>query len=468
MSTEYSSDRLPGLFSEEELKTRIKMNDIDTVLVVFPDLAGSWKGKRMTGKFFLDDTVHHGIEACNYLIATDVEMHVLPGYTFANWQAGYGDMRCVPDMTTLREVPWLEKTALVICDILDEHNQPVEVSPRQILKRQLERAAKLGYAVKCGAELEFFLFKESFESAAAKGYRDLTPDSNTIQDYHILQTTKDEHIIRAIRNGMEGAGVPIECSKGEAGFAQHEINLRYAEALEMADRLAIYKNGAKEIAARAGRAITFMAKYTMDDVGSSCHIHSSIWDAASDKSVTADPDGSHGGNHGMSHSFRHYLAGMLATAREFAWMFAPTVNSYKRYQPGSWAPTAVAWGSDNRTCGLRLVGHGSGMRVETRIPGADANPYLAFAAVIAGGLHGIDKRLELEDPFVGNAYESTTVERIPWNIVEAIDLLEGSKAAKDAFGELAHDHMVTTAKHEWSYFNKTVTDWELRRNFERW
>ena len=464
MSTEYSRHLLPGQLEIEQLQSMVQLDEVDTVLVVFPDLAGSWKGKRMTGKFFMDDTVHHGIEACNYLIATDVEMNVLPGYTFANWQAGYGDMKCVPDMATLRIVPWLEKTALVICDLLDEHDMPVEVSPRQILKRQLARAAKLGFTVKCGAELEFFLFKESYEVAAAKGYRDLTPDSNTIQDYHILQTTKDEHLIRAIRNGMEGAGVPIECSKGEAGFAQHEINLRYAEALEMADRLTIYKNGAKEIAALAGRAITFMAKYSMNDVGSSCHVHSSIWDTATDHSVTADT----AGTYGMSVPFQSYLAGMLSTAREFSWLFAPTVNSYKRYQPGSWAPTAVAWGSDNRTCGLRLVGHGSGMRVETRIPGADANPYLAFAAVIAGGLHGIESGLTLEQPFIGNAYESTSVARIPWNIVEAIELLEGSQVAKDSFGALAHSHMVTTAKHEWSYFNKTVTDWELRRNFERW
>jgi glutamine synthetase len=464
MSTDYSSHRLPGLLEVEELKSMVDLDQIDTVLVVFPDLAGSWKGKRMTGRFFVADTLHHGIEACNYLIATDVEMNVLPGFRFANWQAGYGDMKCVPDLDTLRIVPWLEKTAMVICDLFDEHDLPVEVSPRQLLKRQLEKAARLGYTVKCGAELEFFLFKESYESAAAKGYRDLTPDSNTIQDYHILQTTKDEHLIRAIRNGMEGAGVPIECSKGEAGFAQHEINLRYAEALEMADRLTIYKNGAKEIAALAGRAITFMAKYSMADVGSSCHVHSSIWDSTGHTSITADGSGSHG----MSGVFRSYLAGMLSTAREFSLLFAPTVNSYKRYQPGSWAPTAVAWGSDNRTCGLRLVGHGAGMRVETRIPGADANPYLAFAGVIAGGLHGIEQGLTLEEPFVGNAYESTSVPRIPWNIVEAIDLLEGSQVAKAAFGELAHHHMVTSAKHEWSYFNKTVTDWELRRNFERW
>jgi glutamine synthetase len=464
MSTDHPAHAPRGLLNVEELTDAVAHGEIDTVLVVFPDLAGSWKGKRMTGHFFVDDTLHHGIEACNYLIATDVEMNVLPGYRFANWEAGYGDMRCVPDLPTMRRVPWLDKTALVICDIVDEHGAPVEVSPRQILKRQIEKAAARGYTVKAGAELEFFLFKESFEEAAAKGYRDLTPDSNTIQDYHILQTTKDEHIIRAIRNGMDEAGVPIECSKGEAGFAQHEINLRYAEALEMADRLAIYKNGAKEIAALAGRAITFMAKWTMADVGSSCHVHSSLWDPGSDRSIVAGE----GGPHGMSTTFSHYLAGNLATAQEFAWLFAPTVNSYKRYQPGSWAPTAVAWGTDNRTCGFRMVGHGQAMRVETRVPGADANPYLAFAGVIAGGLHGIEKSLPLEPAFVGNAYESKTVPRIPWNIVEAIDLFEGSAAAVAAFGQDVHHHLVTTAKHEWAQFNKAVTDWELRRNFERW
>ena len=448
--------------SLDDLRDGVDRNTIDTVLVVFPDLAGSWKGKRMTGRFFVDDTLDHGIEACNYLIATDVEMNVLPDYRFANWEAGYGDMRCVPDFDTLRMIPWLEKTALVICDLVDDSG-PISVSPRQILKRQLERAAAMGFTVKMGAELEFFLFRESFESAAAKGYANLTPDSNTIQDYHILQTTKDEHIIRAIRNGMEGAGVPIECSKGEAGFAQHEINLRYTDALEMADRLAIYKNGAKEIAALSGRAITFMAKYSMADVGSSCHIHSSLWTAEDDRPASPGD-----GPHHLSPAFASYLAGMVATARELSWMFAPTVNSYKRYQPGSWAPTAVAWGRDNRTCGLRLVGHGAGTRVESRIPGADANVYLAFAAVIAGGLHGIEDGLTLEAPFEGNAYESKEVPRIPWNIVEAIELLDQSAVAKAAFGDDVHHHLVTTARHEWSQFNKAVTDWELRRNFERW
>lgn len=462
MSTYQRDGERRGRLSVDEVREGVDLGEIDTVLVVFPDLAGSWKGKRMTGHFFVEDTLHHGIEACNYLIATDVEMNVLPGYRFANWDAGYGDMRCVPDLATLRRIPWLEKTALVICDLVDEHDVPIEVSPRQVLKRQLERAAKLGFTVKAGAELEFFLFRDSFEGAAAKGYRDLAPDSNTIQDYHILQTTKDEHLIRAIRNGMDAAGVPIECSKGEAGFGQHEINLRYAEALEMADRLAIYKNGAKEIAALAGRAITFMAKWSMDDVGSSCHVHSSIWDGETSRCAGTD------GPYGMSGAFASYVAGMVGTAQELSWLFAPTVNSYKRYQLGSWAPTAVAWGTDNRTCGLRVVGHGPGMRVESRVPGADANPYLAFAGVIAGGLHGIEHGLTLEAPFAGNAYESKDVPRIPWNIVEAIELLEASAVARNAFGDDVLHHFVTTARHEWMSFNKTVTDWELRRNFERW
>ena len=462
MSTYRRDAERRGRLSVDELREGVDLGEIDTVLVVFPDLAGSWKGKRMTGHFFVDDTLHHGIEACNYLIATDVEMNVLPNYRFANWEAGYGDMRCVPDLDTMRRVPWLEKTAMVIGDLVDEHDVPIEVSPRQILKRQLERAAKLGYTVMTGAELEFFLFRDSFEEAAAKGYRDLVPDSNTVQDYHILQTTKDEHLIRAIRNGMDAAGVPIECSKGEAGVGQHEINLRYAEALEMADRLAIYKNGTKEIAALGGRAVTFMAKWSMDDVGSSCHVHSSIWEGDASRCAGTD------GPYGMSAVFASYVAGMVATAREMSWLFAPTVNSYKRYQLGSWAPTAVAWGTDNRTCGLRVVGHGSGMRVESRIPGADANPYLAFAGVIAGGLHGIERGLALNAPFSGNAYESKDVPRIPWNIVEAIDLLEGSPVAQHAFGDDVLHHFVTTARHEWLSFNKTVTDWELRRNFERW
>ncbi len=448
----------------DQLKKMIGAGEIDTVLVAFPDLQGRLMGKRVTGPFFLDVVLEGSIEACNYLLAVDVDMTPLPGYDYANWDQGYGDFSAVPDLATLRLVPWIDKTALVLCDLVEEEGDgPIEVSPRRILRRQIERAAERGYHVNIGSELEFFLFRDTYEEAAAKGYRDLVPHSDWIEDYHILQTTKDEYLIRQIRNGMNAAGVPVEFSKGEAGRGQHEINPVYAEALEMADRHAIYKNGAKEIAALNGRALTFMAKYSMDEVGSCCHIHSSVWDKGGKKSLMWDakqPDH-------LSKVFKGWLGGLLHASRELTWLFAPYVNSYKRFLPDSWAPTAIAWGHDNRTCGLRLVGHGQGYRVESRIPGADANPYLAFAAVIAAGLYGIDHELEPPEPFVGNAYEAEDVPRIPSTLVEAIDLLRGSDVAKEAFGPEVHHHLLNTAQQEWNLANRVVTDWELRRNFER-
>jgi glutamine synthetase len=447
----------------DELAADVAAHRVDTVLCVFPDLQGRWAGKRMDARFFLGDTLGHGWEACNYLIATDVEMNVLPGFTFANWDAGYGDMKAIPDLTTMRRVPWLEGTVLVICDLVDHHDRPIPVSPRQILKDQLHRAAQQGLSVKTGAEIEFFLFEESYEEARRKGYDGLTPSSTTIQDYHILQTTKDEPIIGAIRRGMAGAGLVVECSKGEAGYGQHEVNFRYTDALRMADDLTVYKNGAREIAALAGRSITFMAKWTMADVGSSCHIHASLWNADGSASVSGDDSRpSH-----MSVRFERFLAGLLATHQDLALTLAPTVNSYKRFQLGSWAPTAVVWGRDNRTCGLRAVGHGSGTRIETRVPGADANPYIAMAGVIAGGLHGIEKKLKLPPAFQGNAYEATDIPRIPWNIVEATARWRSSEVARQAFGADVHHHLLNLAEQEWQHFNKAVTDWELRRTFER-
>jgi glutamine synthetase len=452
-----------GMVDLDELAADVAAHRVDTVLCVFPDLQGRWAGKRMDARFFLGDTLGHGWEACNYLIATDVEMNVLPGFTFANWDAGYGDMKAIPDLTTMRRVPWLEGTVLVICDLVDHHDRPIPVSPRQILKDQLHRAAQQGLSVKTGAEIEFFLFEESYEEARRKGYDGLTPSSTTIQDYHILQTTKDEPIIGAIRRGMAGAGLVVECSKGEAGYGQHEVNFRYTDALRMADDLTVYKNGAREIAALAGRSITFMAKWTMADVGSSCHIHASLWNADGSASVSGDDSRpSH-----MSVRFERFLAGLLATHQDLALTLAPTVNSYKRFQLGSWAPTAVVWGRDNRTCGLRAVGHGSGTRIETRVPGADANPYIAMAGVIAGGLHGIEKKLKLPPAFQGNAYEATDIPRIPWNIVEATARWRSSEVARQAFGADVHHHLLNLAEQEWQHFNKAVTDWELRRNFER-
>jgi len=448
----------------ETLERLIAEDGIDTVLVAFPDLQGRLVGKRVTGHFFSDRVLADGIEACLYLLAVDVDMTPLPGYEFANWDMGYGDFVCRPDLSTLRRVPWLEKTALVLCDLEDEAGGAVEVAPRQILKRQLERAAAAGYTVKCGSELEFYLFRDSYEEAEAKDYADLSPHAAVIQDYHILQTTRDEYLIRAIRNGMDEAGVPVEFSKGEAGRGQHEINLRYADALEMADRHAIYKNGAKEIAGLHGRSLTFMAKYSMDECGSSCHLHSSVWGEDGETPLMWSDDEPHH----FSDVFRGWLGGLLAHSRELAWLFAPTVNSYKRYQPGSWAPTALVWGRDNRTCGFRVVGHSPpAFRVESRVPGADCNPYLAFAATIAAGLHGIEHGEDPGPVFDGNAYEATDVARVPWNIVDAINELEHSEVAAKAFGADVHRHLLNTAKQEWASFGRVVTDWERRRSFEQ-
>ena len=375
-----------GMLDPQALEALIRNGSIDTVLVAFTDLQGRLIGKRVTGHFYLDHVAsgEGAIEACVYLLAVDVDMTPLPGYEFANWETGYGDFRCVPDPTTLRVVPWLEKTALVLCDLYDEESgEPVAVSPRQILIRQVERAAALGYRVKCASELEFFLFRESYEEAQAKQFQDLTPHSGFIEDYHILQTTRDEYLIRQIRNGMDGAGVPVEFSKGEAGKGQHEINLRYADAVTMADRHVIYKNGAKEIAGLNGRSLTFMAKYSMDDVGSSCHVHSSLWDAGRHRVAACGTSDRH-----RPHVRPRSAAGSAASSPpDASWRGC----SPRRSTPTSATsrsrgrPTALAWGRDNRTCGFRLVGHGQGFRIESRIPGADCNPYLAFAATIAAG-----------------------------------------------------------------------------------
>jgi glutamine synthetase len=434
--------------SRPQLESMIDGGEIDTVLVAFPDQQGRLVGKRVMGRYFLDVVADGSIEACNYLLAVDVDMTPLPGYRAFNWEQGYGDFSAVPDLTTLRLVPWLEKTALVLCDLVDETDRsPIEVSPRRILQHQIERAAAGGHTVK----------------AAAKRYRDLVPHSDVIEDYHILQTSRDEYVIRAIRNGIEAAGVPVEFSKGEAGRGQHEINLVYADAVEMADRNTIYKNAAKEIADQHGRAITFMAKYAMDEVGSSCHIHSSLWDLEGRRSMMWDDDAP---DH-LSPVFRHWLGGLVHCSRELSLLFAPTVNSYKRFQPDSWAPTAVAWGLDNRTCGLRVVGHGQGYRVESRIPGADVNSYLAFAGVVVAGLWGIEHELDPGDPVVGNAYTNPDIAHIPSTLVEAIELFRDSEVARLAFGDDVHHHLLNTAEQEWAACNRAVTDWELRRSFEQ-
>jgi len=456
-----------GMLHASKLEEAISDGLVDTVLVAFPDLQGRLVGKRVTGSYWLDH-MQGGVEplhACNYLLAVDSEMNVLPGYAFASWEQGYGDMAAQPDLTTIRHIPWLEKTALVLCDLVDEERgEPVEVSPRRILQRQVERANAAGYSLMFASELEFFVFRESLEEAAAKDYTNLTPHSLVVEDYHILQTTRDEYLIRAIRNGIDGAGVPVEFSKGEAGRGQHEINLVFTSPVEMADRHVIYKNGAKEIASQHGRALTFMAKYSADEVGSSCHVHSSVWSRDGEQSLMWDDITS---DH-LSPTFRGWLAGQLACGRELAWMYAPTVNSYKRYQPESWAPTALAWSLDNRTCGFRIVGHGSSFRLESRIPGADVNPYLAYAATIAAGLHGIEHGLDPGPRFDGNAYAAPELPRVPASLAEATEAFATSKVTPDAFGADVHDHLLNTARQELAHFNRAVTDWERRRNFDQW
>jgi glutamine synthetase len=448
------------------LEGHIQAGDIDTILCVFVDMQGRFMGKRVTGDYFLEEILgEEGLHACLYLVTVDMDMEPLPGYSYANWDTGYGDFKMVPDLATLRLVPWLEKTAIVICDLHAEHgDDPVDVSPRQILKRQVARAKEMGYSFGAATELEFYLFKDSFDDANARGYKDLTPHSPYIQDYHILQTTKDEWVIRQIRNGMGAAGIPIEFSKGEFGRGQHEINIRYSDPVETSDWHSIYKNGVKEIAALNGVSTTFMAKWSMAEAGSSCHIHSSVWDEDGSESLMwDDQDPEH-----MSETFRHYLGGLMDTAREMAWMFAPSVNSYKRYQAESWAPTAIAVGADNRTCGFRLVGEHKSYRIESRIPGADVNPYLAFAATIAGGLHGIENKIEPPEVFRGNAYEAKDVERVPTSLHEAIDCFAASKVARSAFGDFVFEHLLNTARQEQLNFdNNVITDWELMRYFER-
>ncbi|HXB38751.1 MAG TPA: glutamine synthetase family protein [Acidimicrobiales bacterium] len=451
---------MPG---RELIDAGIADGSIDTVVIAFPDMHGRPVGKRVTADYFASHAAEHGIECCEYLLAVDVDMTPLPGYRFANWDTGYGDVVCHPDFATARRIPWLEGTAWVIADLSDGSGAPVEVSPRQILRRQLERAAERGLRVLAATELEFYLFRDSYEEAAAKGWRGLEPHTSTIEDYQLLQTSREEYILRRIRNEMIGAGIPVEFSKGEAGRGQHEVNVTYDEALTAADRHLVFKNGIKEIAAQEGRAATFMAKWTMNDTGSSCHVHTSLWDAESGEPLMADASDATG----LSVVGRRFLAGQLAAARELAWCAAPTVNSYRRYVPGSWAPTAVVWGEDNRTCGFRVVGTGAGRRVESRIPGADVNPYLVLAAAVAAGLYGIDHELELGEPYPRNAYEASDVPRIPTTLVEAIDELRGSKVAVEAFGAEVHHHLLNTAVQEWEASNRHVSDWELARYFER-
>jgi glutamine synthetase len=443
------------VLTPDELRTDVETGAIDTVIAAFTDMQGRLMGKRLDAEFFLEELdAGHEVEGCNYLLALEMEMDPVPGYAMASWERGYGDFGLQPDLGSLRRIPWHEATALVLCDVQWHDGSPVAASPRQVLKAQLEKAAALGYDAMFGSELEFFLFRESYEEAHAKHFRDLTPSVPYILDYHILASGYDEPFMRAVRTAMKAAGLKVESSKGEAWPGQHEINFRFADALKAADDHVIYKTGAKEIAHQCGMSVTFMAKPDHRGVGSSCHIHSSLW-----------RDGS-AAFAGESEVFKRYLAGQIACASELAIFFAPTINSYKRYAAASWAPTTLAWAYDNRTCGYRVVGHGSSLRPETRIPGADANPYLAFAALLASGLHGIEQKLELGPAFEGNAYESD-VERFPNTLREAIEQLEGGTIARSLLGDEVIDHYLNYARTEQRLFDSVVTDYERERMYER-
>jgi glutamine synthetase len=462
---------VPDRADPKELPSLIRKGAVDTVLTVFPDHLGRLMGKRVAGRYFLDHVLGEGVHACIYLFTVDMEMEPLQGFTLTSWERGYGDMKAVPDLATWRLLPWLPGTALVFCDVYTEEGEPIEESPRWILRRQVERAAARGYTVKTASELELYLFRESFDEARAKRYQGLTPVSGYLEDYHILQTSREEPLVRAIRNHLEAARIPVEFSKGEWGKGQEEINLRYADALEMADRHVLYKHAVKEIAGQQGSSVTFMAKYDAGAAGSSCHVHSSVWDRAGRKSLFAPPSprpqGARTEGRQGSPLFQQWLAGQMAMARELSLFYAPTVNSYKRYQAGSFAPTRIAAGWDNRTCGFRLCGEGPGFRVENRIPGADANPYLAFAATIAAGLHGIGTRLRPPALYEGNAYEDAKLPQVPKTLREAIDELGRSRVAREAFGAKVVDHYLRLARLEQAAFDQAVTDWELIRLFER-
>jgi len=449
-----------GMLSLDDLRKEAGEGTIDTVVTAFTDMQGRLFGKRIEVEYFLDEVTDHGVEGCNYLLALDMEMEPVPGYEMANWEKGYGDFGISPDMTTLRRIPWLDRTALVLADVVNHDGTPVEASPRQILIAQYERAAEMGFTPFAASELEFYLYKESYAEAWEKGFRDLTPTIPYILDYHILATTMDEAYLGPIRRGMQGAGIPVEFSKGEAWYGQHEVNFRYADAVTAADRHTIYKNGVKEIAFLNGISASFMAKPSEKDIGSSCHLHQSLVDSDG-KSVFVDDDGEE------TDTFRHFLGGMREHVRELALFIAPSINSYKRYAAESWAPTSVSWGRDNRTCGFRIVGHGQSRRVECRIPGADANPYLAFAALLAAGLDGIEKGTDPGPELRGNAYEAAEAEPFPSALREAKELWDSSDFVRSVFGETVQKHYSNYARYEQQEFDQVVTDYERRRMFER-
>ena len=456
---------MAGNLTFDQLKKMVAAGDIDTVLAAAVDMQGRLIGKRFLASFFVE-SAYDETHGCNYLLANDIDMEPVPGYKAASWSKGYGDFVMKPDLNTIRVVPWLEKTALVLNDIQDHHtHEDLPHSPRAILRKQIARLKERGWIGYFASELEFYLLDESYDSARAKHWQDLKTASPYIGDYLIGITTKEEDVMRRLRNEMQMAGIPIENSKGEWGPGQEEINVRYAEALEMADRHVILKNGAKEIAGQMGKAITFMAKYNYGLAGNSSHIHNSLWSADGKTPLFFDK----GADWTLSELGQQWSAGQLKYAKEFTWFLAPYVNSYKRFQAGTFAPTKIMWSEDNRTAGFRLCGEGTkGIRMECRIGGADLNPYLAFAALIAAGLAGIDEKLDLQKPFVGDAYQAARLPEIPKTLREATETMARSKMLKAAFGEDVVEHYVHTARWEQLEYDRRITDWELHRGFERY
>jgi len=443
-----------------ELRARIEKGEIDTVIVAVPDVFGRLVGKRFTAPFFLQSVAEHGTHGCNYLLTVNIEMDPMDGFKLANWESGFGDFEMRPDNETIRVLPWQPGAALVICDFARDKGDLVLEAPRSLLRQQVEAIGKAGFVCKVASELEFYLFNNSYPDAFANGYRNLTPSSDYRIDYHTMQPARDENLFRAARNMMCAADVPVESSKGEWGRGQHEINFIYNEPLPVADMHVVFKQGIKEIAAQQDRSITFMAKPSMTEAGSSCHIHCSLW--RDGQNAFWEPAAKR-----ESRLFRQFLGGLLKYSPELCYFLAPTINAYKRYQPGSWAPTKMAWSHDNRTVGFRVVGHGNGFRIENRMPGADANPYLAFAATIAAGMAGVRENLDCGDDYRGNAYLDHSLRALPASLSVAVELLRGSALAKTAFGEDVVEFYAHTGKLEMEAFQNSVTDWEKNRYFER-
>ena len=444
----------------QTLKAKIRKGEIDTVITVFPDVFGRLVGKRFTGRFFIDHVAGHGTHGCNYLLTVNLEMDPLDGFKLANWDKGFGDFEFRPDASTIRALPWQPGAALVLCDYRHHDGELVAEAPRSVLRRQIEAVARKKFTCYVASELEFFLFNQSFHDAFTADYRNLTPSSDYRIDYHTMQPTRDEAIFRAVRNWMTEARVPVESSKGEWGRGQHEVNFIYDQPLPMADMHVVFKQGMKEIAAQHGKSVTFMPKPWAAEVGSSCHIHLSLW--RDGKNAFWDAKRGEG-----TQLFRQFLGGLMKYSPELCYFFAPTINSYKRYQSASWAPTKMAWSHDNRTVGFRVVGQGNSFRIENRMPGADANPYLAFAAMMAAGLAGIEEQLDCGKEYRGNAYVDPKLKSLPKSLREAAELLDASKVARKSLGDAVVEFYVHTARLEAQAFNDAVTDWERARYFER-